>query len=564
MVFALDRFHGSISMDRRTEPFTTMARKSTIKDITGKRFGKLVAIEATEKRRGSNVVWLFQCDCGRRIERDTKHLSDTSSCGCSNWNSLRRDITGQRFGRLVALYQSGRNQRGNILWRFQCDCGNAVDLTIGAVTSGNTLSCGCYRKEVNGRNNPSYKDLAGERFGMLKVQNEAGRRGGNTLWECRCDCGKIVYFTTVQLTHATKRSCGCVDNRLYCVYKHVFPDGKVYIGKTSRLPLSRWTSGYGYKGQTAIENEINSIGRERFLSDVSHFILGKDGTWQVWNREMKYEESNVFSSNQANSLEKQHINECHATDPLYGLNSASGGDRDFAFNDIAKQNNSKAKKEYLKTHTPNFKGMHHTDKTKKILSEKASKQMKENPSFKGRKHTEKTKELIGEKNRRHMLENNPFKGKHHSDETKELLRQKRQKRVTKYDLEGKRLESYESVSTAAEATGVKYTGISNCARGGTKQCAGFIWRYYDVPQLSLEQMPSKERIYKPGEKKQVQQLNKSGDLLAEFLSVAEASSKTGISPKSISACARGMNKTAGGFIWRYVSVASRETEVNAS
>ena len=89
------------------------------KDITGQRFGKLVAIRPTEKRKGTNVVWLFKCDCGNTVERSTSHLSSTSSCGCSNWHSLRKDITGQRFGRLVAIEPTNKRSSGGRIWRFR-------------------------------------------------------------------------------------------------------------------------------------------------------------------------------------------------------------------------------------------------------------------------------------------------------------------------------------------------------------------------------------------------------------------------------------------------------------
>ncbi len=64
--------------------------KLGIKDITGKRYGYLTAIEPTEKRRGSNVIWLFHCDCGNYVEKETKHLSDLSNCGCIGNEALRR------------------------------------------------------------------------------------------------------------------------------------------------------------------------------------------------------------------------------------------------------------------------------------------------------------------------------------------------------------------------------------------------------------------------------------------------------------------------------------------
>lgn len=33
---------------------------------------------------------------------------------------------------------------------------------------------------------------------------------------------------------------------MYCVYKHTTPNGKVYIGITSKNPLKRWNNGIGY------------------------------------------------------------------------------------------------------------------------------------------------------------------------------------------------------------------------------------------------------------------------------------------------------------------------------
>ena len=59
-------------------------RKTTAVDLTGKRFGKLVALEPTEKRSGENIVWKFKCDCGRITEVSTANIGHTNSCGkCS-------------------------------------------------------------------------------------------------------------------------------------------------------------------------------------------------------------------------------------------------------------------------------------------------------------------------------------------------------------------------------------------------------------------------------------------------------------------------------------------------
>jgi len=58
-----------------------------------------------------------------------------------------KDLTGQRFGRLVVLYDTGERKSGNVVWHCKCDCGNEVDVISGNLASGNTTSCGCYNRE---------------------------------------------------------------------------------------------------------------------------------------------------------------------------------------------------------------------------------------------------------------------------------------------------------------------------------------------------------------------------------------------------------------------------------
>ena len=38
-------------------------------------------------------------------------------------------------------------------------------------------------------------------------------------------------------------------NNNFCVYKHTFPNGNVYIGITGQEPEKRWANGFGYQGQ---------------------------------------------------------------------------------------------------------------------------------------------------------------------------------------------------------------------------------------------------------------------------------------------------------------------------
>jgi hypothetical protein len=52
------------------------------------------------------------------------------------------DLTGQRFGRLMALSYAGKGSNG-ALWLCRCDCGGEKVVIGSSLRSGNTASCGC-------------------------------------------------------------------------------------------------------------------------------------------------------------------------------------------------------------------------------------------------------------------------------------------------------------------------------------------------------------------------------------------------------------------------------------
>ena len=65
-----------------------------IKDLTGQRFGRLVVIKLINKRAGNgHLSWLCQCDCGslREVKSGNLWAGKTQSCGC-----LRRELASQR------------------------------------------------------------------------------------------------------------------------------------------------------------------------------------------------------------------------------------------------------------------------------------------------------------------------------------------------------------------------------------------------------------------------------------------------------------------------------------
>ena len=60
-----------------------------------------------------------------------------------------RDLTGQRFGKLIVLQRAEKNIGGKTAWHCLCDCGNTKTVSMWNLVSGQTASCGCLQHEVD-------------------------------------------------------------------------------------------------------------------------------------------------------------------------------------------------------------------------------------------------------------------------------------------------------------------------------------------------------------------------------------------------------------------------------
>lgn len=61
-----------------------------------------------------------------------------------------KDLTGMRFGRLVADYRAEdlvKNGSRLVMWHCTCDCGNTKVVRAKSLMRGDTTSCGCYLRE---------------------------------------------------------------------------------------------------------------------------------------------------------------------------------------------------------------------------------------------------------------------------------------------------------------------------------------------------------------------------------------------------------------------------------
>lgn len=88
----------------------------------------------------------------------------TKSCGCLNREiiskSSLKDISGVRYGKLLVVDRVedhiSQNGRRCVMWRCLCDCGNYTEVSSNQLTSGKTKSCGCLRKEKLSKGNPKH------------------------------------------------------------------------------------------------------------------------------------------------------------------------------------------------------------------------------------------------------------------------------------------------------------------------------------------------------------------------------------------------------------------------
>lgn len=143
---------------------------------------------------------------GRTVEKAEEKIREKTGEKVEEKQAGKRDLTGQQFGQLTALYPvptpEGLQKRR--YWMCRCACGTEKRVMEANLVRGHTQSCGCAR----------LRDLTGQRINSLTVLERSDRyapRGKRKvqLWKCLCDCGNITYKATDTLTGS--RECSCAE-----------------------------------------------------------------------------------------------------------------------------------------------------------------------------------------------------------------------------------------------------------------------------------------------------------------------------------------------------------------
>jgi hypothetical protein len=124
-------------------------------NLVGQMFGELEILEIIPLYRGKHRYYKSEVVCHRCKSNSTMTLDAVlngktgvcRSCACklkpSGLSSkLVKDITGQRFGHLVALRVDETKRKG-VHWIFKCDCGREKSILGKRIRDGSHVSCGC-------------------------------------------------------------------------------------------------------------------------------------------------------------------------------------------------------------------------------------------------------------------------------------------------------------------------------------------------------------------------------------------------------------------------------------
>lgn len=456
----------------------------------------------------------------------------------SNNPGHRIDLTGSEFGKLTVLGIDHITENSRIIWKCKCVCGNECVALGDLLKKGSKKSCGCLSREVNAKS--FAVDHTGERFGMLtaieRIPNYMGR--GRTYYKCICDCGNEKYVLSSGLVTRKTKTCGCMsrkpklfkevfdkeyDDKIkrYLVYKHVAPNGKVYIGITRQDAERRWQNGNGYNTQKKFWRAIQKYGWE----NIVHEILETDLT------EKEACEKEIF-----------YIEKYKSLDSEFGYNVSMGGTTGRTLVNPVMQYYNNIPVNFFESHQHAAELLSVSERTVKnyILGNSVIEgyHFEEMPSI----HTYDIDSSLYD-----------IRSKEHLGVRKIMLEQRRKnvaarnktcaRAVCQYDLEGHFIQKFNSIKEAQN--NIKGLGsIMAALKGKAKSAGGFQWRYDSGDYFDIIAIPVNGRP--------VLQIDPNTyTLIGEYYSLAEAERKTGISKKQIFKSCKRLHNTSGGYVWRY-------------
>lgn len=150
IVYSYDLTSGKVTMckDCREKERLKKRRKDYTNQTFGK---LTVIKMIYGKYENTKALCRCECGNEKIIDMRNILNSHTQSCGCyeteSRYNRKHLiNITGNRYGMLLALEPTDkRASNGSVIWKCECDCGNISYVSYSNLIAAKTLSCGCRR-----------------------------------------------------------------------------------------------------------------------------------------------------------------------------------------------------------------------------------------------------------------------------------------------------------------------------------------------------------------------------------------------------------------------------------
>jgi len=155
----------------------------------------------------------------------------------------------------------------------------------------------------------------------------------------------------------------------------------------------------------------------------------------------------------------------------------------------------------------------------------------------------------------------------HNAETKQKIAETllKNKKVVQFDIQGNRLNSFNSCTEAAKSVGISPSTIAHCCNGDIKTAAGFRWKYESNDTKSVSGIAPLTGRFKHGQPstkpdvitqipRKIIQFDIHGTRLKSFDTCKQAAEYVGASRSFISTCCLNPNQTGKGFYWKYESI----------
>jgi hypothetical protein len=146
--------------------------------------------------------------------------------------TVSKDLKGLQFGLLIVQREGEPQGKHHLpVWICRCICGVEKPFRYDTLQDGRAKSCGCATQRFRKTKLEKRHSLVNQRFGRLFVLWRVGSvkygktPSSHSLWECKCDCGKIVKVAGRYLRAGTKKSCGCLKRDMIYLMRELSKHG---------------------------------------------------------------------------------------------------------------------------------------------------------------------------------------------------------------------------------------------------------------------------------------------------------------------------------------------------